>query len=78
MKKEANMKKPKKNTLSKIWDIVKIFLGALCLIIGFAGLFLPIIPGILFLIAGLALLGNKQIKNYFKTLINLGKKEKSK
>ena len=36
--------------------------GVACIGVGIVGLFVPIIPGVLFLVAGAALLGGKKIK----------------
>ena len=44
---------------------LKKILGWTLIIIGIIGLFLPILQGILFIIAGSALLGNTRIKDWF-------------
>lgn len=47
-----------------------ILVGSICILIGIAGLFLPILPGILIITLGLYLLGGrhwiKKIQNWFK------------
>lgn len=50
--------------------IFKKIAGIILIIIGVIGLFLPIIQGVLLIIAGLFLLGvkKKQIKKWFKRL----------
>jgi len=37
--------------------ILKVFIGVFCVVLGIAGLFLPVAPGLLFLIVGIELLG---------------------
>lgn len=64
-----------KERLKDIWDIIKLLLGSILIIIGVIGLVFPIIPGILFIILGLALLGNEKIKYYFKPLLKKTKEE---
>ena len=50
--------------------VLKKILALIFLIIGFAGLFLPLLPGVIFLVLGLSLLG-KDIKfiNKIKSFI---------
>ena len=50
--------------------ILKIVLGIILIIVGVIGLFLPILQGVLMIIAGLFLLGIKteDIKKWFKNL----------
>ncbi|MBI2653886.1 hypothetical protein HYX02_03680 [Candidatus Woesearchaeota archaeon] len=54
----------------KIFKIFKYTVGIVLIVIGVIGLFLPIIQGILLIIAGLLLMGVKkeQIKKWFKKL----------
>ncbi len=66
-----------KENKSLIWDIAKKTLGVILMIIGLAGLFLPILPGFILIILGLALLGNQSIKNYLISLSRQTKKAKS-
>ena len=47
---------------------LKVFLGVILIIIGIAGLFLPFLQGILFIIAGLALMGAKPVLKKLKKL----------
>ncbi len=47
---------------------LKVFLGIILIIVGIAGLFLPIVQGILFIIAGLALIGAKPVLKKLKKL----------
>lgn len=53
----------------KIWEITKIILGIFFVIFGIASLFLPILPGILIIIIGLVLLGNKPLKKLLKEIL---------
>jgi len=46
----------------KIFYIIKIILGIILVVVGIAGLILPILPGIILIVAGSILLGNKGIK----------------
>jgi uncharacterized protein YqgC (DUF456 family) len=65
------MKKTKK---SIIWDWTKKILGILLILIGLIGLIFPIMQGWIFIFLGLALLGNKRIKNFFSELWKKTKK----
>lgn len=40
-----------------------IIIGILCILLGIAGLVLPIIPGVIFIVLGLVILGKKDILN---------------
>ena len=66
-------KKGKKEETAKIEEkalyAIKITLGILLIAAGIAGLFLPIIPGILLIIIGLVLLGNRKIKSLLSSMI---------
>lgn len=46
------------------WKPVRWFFGVLLIVLGIAGLFLPFLQGILLILAGLALLGNKRVKEW--------------
>jgi len=48
---------------------IKIVLGVLLVTLGIAGLFLPIIPGIILIIIGLILLGNRKAKSLLLKII---------
>jgi len=41
---------------------VRLILAAIFIVLGVAGLFLPFLPGIIFIILGLAMLGNHRAK----------------
>lgn len=45
--------------------LIRIFLGVLLIVIGIVSFFLPFSPGLLFLFAGLVLLGSKRAKAAF-------------
>jgi len=66
-------KKRKKEETAKIEEkalyAIKITLGILLIAAGIAGLFLTIIPGILLIIIGLVLLGNRKIKSLLSSMI---------
>ena len=66
-----------KENKSLIWDITKKTLGVILIILGIIGTILPILPGFLFIILGLALVGNQSIKNYIVSLFKQTKKSKS-
>jgi len=72
-------KKGKKEETAKIEEkalyAIKITLGILLIAAGIAGLFLPIIPGILLIIIGLVLLGNRKIKSLLSRIIRKIKKK---
>ncbi len=57
---------------NEIIKAVKITIGIILIVVGIAGIFLPIIQGILLIIAGLFLLGIKKEK--LKEWINKSKK----
>ena len=42
-----------------------IIAGVICILIGIAGLFLPIIPGILMIVLGLIIMGKKDLVNHW-------------
>ena len=48
-----------------IFHYFLIFGGLLLIILGIAGLFMPIIPGIIFIILGLIVMGKKNIVEYW-------------
>ena len=56
------VKKKKKRSGNEIWDLTKKLLGIIFIIVGVAGLFLPFLQGILFILIGLALYHNKNLK----------------
>ena len=47
---------------NRAWDITKKVIGIALILIGVMGMILPIIPGIIFILLGLFLLGNNKIK----------------
>ena len=47
---------------NRAWDITKKVIGIALILIGVIGMILPIIPGIIFILLGLFLLGNNKIK----------------
>jgi hypothetical protein len=49
-----------------IWEIMKKILGYLLIAFGIVGLFLPVLQGIVMIIAGLILTGNHAIINLIK------------
>lgn len=67
---EKGAKKEVKILKIKIWEITKIILGVILVIFGIASLFLPIFPGILIIIIGLILLGNKPLKKLLCRIVN--------
>ena len=71
MKKNKEKKERREN---KIWRMLKKGLGVFFLIIGVAGLVLPLIPGILFILIGLALYHNESIGEVIKKAIKKLKK----
>ncbi|HBS47655.1 TPA: hypothetical protein DEO28_04825 [Candidatus Dependentiae bacterium] len=44
---------------NRFYEIVKKVVGVLCIIVGIMGLFLPFFQGILLIVIGLILIGNK-------------------
>ncbi len=52
--------------ISKLQKLVYLVIGIVCLLLGVIGLVIPIIPGILFLMAALYLLsrGSRRIKKF--------------
>jgi len=61
----------REEVIEKVNRIVKIILGLTLIAVGAAGIFLPIIPGVLFMIIGVLLISNKNVK---KTISNIIKK----
>jgi hypothetical protein len=59
---------------SNVIKIGKQILGGTLIILGIAGLFLPFMQGIAFIIAGTILLGNKQLLDFFKKILKKFKK----
>ncbi len=47
--------------LFRVGGWVSFLAGVLLTLLGILGLFLPIVPGILFILAGLALMGEKRV-----------------
>jgi uncharacterized membrane protein YbaN (DUF454 family) len=47
--------------------LIKI-VGASLVLLGIIGIFLPFLQGFLMISAGLAMLGNKKMKNFFSTI----------
>jgi uncharacterized protein YqgC (DUF456 family) len=67
----------------RLFDTFKFVLGVLAILVGVAGLVLPILPGWIFIFIGLELLGIKlvfidNIKAYVKQKIEESKKKGSK
>ena len=56
--------------------LLKKTLGVAFIILGILGLFLPILQGILFILIGLALLGNRRIEVAFRNFIKKRKAKK--
>ena len=54
-----------KNSITTL-NYLKKILGISLILIGIAGIFLPIIPGILIIILGSILIGDEKIKQWFK------------
>ncbi len=54
-----------------VWRLGRTTLGAVCLVLGVIGLFLPFLQGILFLAVGLSLLGaeSEWARQYRKRLL---------
>jgi len=48
-----------------IFHYFLIFGGIILILLGVAGLFLPIIPGIIFIILGLIVMGKKEVVEYW-------------
>jgi len=59
-------------------DFFKKAAGVLLIILGTLGLFLPFLQGIAMILAGLALLGNKKLKEIVKSFFEYIKKKFSK
>jgi len=57
------IKEKGKRRENKIWNLAKKILGIILIIVGIAGLFLPFLEGILFILVGLALYHNESVKN---------------
>ena len=55
------MGKKGKRVLDNVWDFAKKTIGSIFIIMGLAGLFIPIFPGLLFIFLGAVFLGNKKI-----------------
>ena len=49
--------------MQTILHYILLISGVLFILVGIAGLFLPIIPGIIFIVAGLVVLGKKEVVN---------------
>lgn len=49
--------------------IIRISLGVIFIVIGVLSIFIPFLPGMLFLLAGLVLLGNQRAKNALRESI---------
>ena len=60
--------------LKETWGIVKKMIGVFFIVLGIIGLFLPLLQGVLFIIIGLAFLGNKKLTAYIKNLFKQTKK----
>jgi len=54
------------NFNNSLYQLLQRILGIILITIGIAGLFLPILPGVIFIFAGLALLGGKSVVKQFK------------
>lgn len=54
----------RKKIKKKVFWIIKLVAGIFLIIVGIVGIFLPILPGIILIIAGLVLLENKKIKEW--------------
>jgi len=67
-------KKKRKRRENKIGNLTKKILGIIFVIVGIAGLFLPIIQGILLIVVGLALYHDKSIREILKKAIKKLKK----
>lgn len=50
---------PSVRTAHPLWRMTKVVVGLSLMVLGFIGLFLPILQGILFLFLGLAILGTE-------------------
>ena len=64
----------KKRGKTKIYNLIKMIIGIILIILGITGFILPIIPGIIFVILGVILIGNKKMKNYLRGLLKETKK----
>lgn len=73
MKKIKEKRGKKDKNKNKIWSLIKKIFGIIFIIVGIAGLFLPFLEGILFILLGLALYHNESIKD---VILNLRKKFK--
>jgi len=66
------MKREKKK--ERLSGIIKKFIGVFLITLGIAGLVLPILPGILLILIGLAFYHNRGIKEYIQEKVNNFKK----
>jgi uncharacterized membrane protein YbaN (DUF454 family) len=55
-----------KKNIKRMFRLLKIIIGGLLVVIGIAGLFLPIMPGIILIIIGVVLIDSDKINKYFK------------
>ncbi|KKQ32848.1 MAG: hypothetical protein US49_C0005G0067 [candidate division TM6 bacterium GW2011_GWF2_37_49] len=61
--------------LKNLENGLSLFVGSFCILIGIAGLFLPILPGILIIMFGLYVIGGKHlIKKIKNWLVDCTKK----
>jgi uncharacterized membrane protein YbaN (DUF454 family) len=58
--------------------LLRRILGVFFIVLGIIGLFLPVLQGILFILIGLTLWGNKRIEVAFKKVIQKRKEKKAK
>ncbi len=59
----------RKKAEDKVFWILKVVLGIFLILVGIVGLFFPILPGIILIIAGLILIGNQAAKRILVRVI---------
>lgn len=79
MKKSVKKRRKKK---SKIWKSTRKVVGVILIIFGIISLFLPLSPGIILILLGLAVAGNEEIKDkiekWIKKRMKIRKNKESK
>jgi len=74
--------RPRHPTLALIWMFASITFGVALVLLGIAGLFLPILPGVVMILAGLAVLSAhsrraKALMTWLKEKLHIHQRERS-
>lgn len=73
--------RPRHPTLALVWRIASISLGVVLVLLGIVGLFLPILQGVVMILAGLAILSGhsrraKALMVWLKRKLHIGHEER--